>query len=229
MASLLSGAAFREEDGVFSAFMGFRDDFEATAKRAESLEQDLAKANDELGSTQEQLEKRDTELDRLKARMRALGIADEDSSRPKKDSFQFGVGIVAIALGIAMLGFIGAIYAEWSSYIEEEHAALIALGRAAYVDLATFFDTADAVVDVSMSLVLCVIGVGTLFGHRWAAVASLMWGTVALTVNVFHALAIAALYGTISEDAAVGGVAFTVFPLFMFVYGIWAIRKLSKT
>lgn len=206
--------------------MGFRDDFDATAKRAESLAQDLAKANDELRLTQEQLETRETELDRLRARMRSLGIADENQRRPKASSFQWGVGAISIVLGGMLLAMVGSLYAEWSDYIEEDNAALIALGREAYVELATFFNSADAVVDVSLSLVLCVIGVGTMLAHRWAAVASLMWGTVALTVNVFHALTIAALFGTISENATVGGFFMTIFPLFMLVYGIWAVRKL---
>jgi len=208
--------------------MGFRDDLEAATKRAESFERDLATAKEELSRVSERLETQDREVDRLRGRLRAAGITDEAPPRSRRGTLDRSMGIAALVLGLADLGFLFHLTRDWTGYLAEDHAALTALGREAYVDLATYADVAEAWILAGMSLALCAIGVGILLGHRWAAVASLLWATLALAFNGFTALSIDAIHGTFTEDAITGGVIMTIFPVVFFVYGLIAVRRLTR-
>jgi hypothetical protein len=208
--------------------MGFRDDFEALSTRAEALERDLAKTRDELTGAQARVADGETEIDRLRGRLRAAGIEDEPPPRRAPRASDRNIGIAAIVLAIVKLGWLGSLCVEWTGYVEGDHTRLAMLDRSAYADLVTYFDAAEIAVLASMSVVLCIIGVGLVRGQVWAAVASLLWATVALVVNVFTALAIDAIFGKFERETITGAVISTIFPLVMLVYGIVAVRRLTK-
>lgn len=207
--------------------MGFRDDFEATAKRAESLDRDLEKTRGELKRSEERLATVEEEEARLRGRLRSLGMPEEGSSQPTvQRQLHRGIGIVSIVLGLATSAFLYSVLGDWDAYIADDHVALTARGHEAHIALATYADTAEAIILAGMSILLVAIGIGLMFSHRWAKIASLLWATLALSFNVFTALVIDALHGHFTESVLLGAAVMTFFPVVLLVYGLWSTWRL---